>query len=300
MGVSARRIGDAPIIQRFSDQRMGANVNGPSLIKTPEWLKGRLGVYHLYFAHHLGSYIRLAYADDLAGPWRIHAPGVLDISEAPFLYEHIASPDVHIDEGRREIRMYFHGVSDPAPWESPTQSSCVATSGNGLGFQVLDQILGAPYFRVWRAGDWTYAIALGGELWRSRDGMTAFEKGPKLRGLPSGVRHPAVLQRAGKTWVAWSAIGDCPERILIAKVDTSGTWDTLSITEPQELLKPEFPYEGSALPLIPSQPDLAPAPVHQLRDPAFYTEDDRVYLLYSVAGEAGIGLAELTFDDEPV
>jgi hypothetical protein len=33
--------------------------------------------------------------------------------------------------------------------------------------------------------------------------------------------------------------------------------------------------------------------VNQLRDPAIFEEDGRVYLLYSVAGEAGIGIAEI-------
>ena len=50
----------------------GDNINGPSLIKVPEWVEGRLGRYYLYFAHHNGSYIRMAYADDFAGPWTVH------------------------------------------------------------------------------------------------------------------------------------------------------------------------------------------------------------------------------------
>ena len=37
-------------------------------------------------------------------------------------------------------------------------------------------------------------------------------------------------------------------------------------------------------------------PVNQLRDPAIFEEDGRVYLLYSVAGERGIGLAEVHVD----
>ncbi|TIO99576.1 MAG: hypothetical protein E5X72_32940, partial [Mesorhizobium sp.] len=40
----------------------GININGPSLISMPDWAPGRLGAYHLYFADHGGSYIRLAYA----------------------------------------------------------------------------------------------------------------------------------------------------------------------------------------------------------------------------------------------
>ena len=34
-------------------------------------------------------------------------------------------------------------------------------------------------------------------------------------------------------------------------------------------------------------------PVNQLRDPAIFEEDGRVYLLYAVAGERGIALAEV-------
>lgn len=38
---------------------------------------------------------------------------------------------------------------------------------------------------------------------------------------------------------------------------------------------------------------LATRPVRQLRDPAIYTEGNRHYLLYSVAGESGIAIASL-------
>jgi len=36
--------------------------------------------------------------------------------------------------------------------------------------------------------------------------------------------------------------------------------------------------------------------VNQLRDPAIFEEDDRVYLLYAVAGESGIAIAEIFLD----
>ena len=42
-----------------------------------------------------------------------------------------------------------------------------------------------------------------------------------------------------------------------------------------------------------SQGGAIDVPVNQLRDPAIYEEDDRVYLLYAVAGERGIALAEV-------
>jgi hypothetical protein len=37
-------------------------------------------------------------------------------------------------------------------------------------------------------------------------------------------------------------------------------------------------------------------PVRQLRDPAIFREDGRTWLLYSVAGENGIAIAELKDD----
>ena len=295
MRVSAHRIGSGPIIRRFMDQRMGANVNGPSLIKTPDWLSGRLGKYHLYFAHHLGSYIRLAYADQLEGPWQIYSPGVLDITEAPLFFEHLASPDIHIDAERKELRMYFHGVSSPEPWEAPEQATSFAISKDGIVFGPSDALIGKSYFKVWQQDGAHYAVSLGGQLWRSNDGGVSFEEGQVLRGLPEGVRHPAVLRRENQTWIAWSAIGDCPERILIAAVDTSLDWKEWFIQSQQEFLEPTEDWEGAKLPLEPSMGDLAPAPVRQLRDPAFFSEGDKDYLLYSVAGEAGIAIAELEF-----
>ena len=37
------------------DARMGANINGPSLIRVPSWLSNAMGRYYLYFAHHKGE-----------------------------------------------------------------------------------------------------------------------------------------------------------------------------------------------------------------------------------------------------
>ncbi len=65
MPLVATRLLDEPIIRPHMDQRMGDNINGPALIRMPDWAGGRLGRYHLYFSNHKGGYIRLAYADAL-------------------------------------------------------------------------------------------------------------------------------------------------------------------------------------------------------------------------------------------
>ncbi len=59
------------------------------------------------------------------------------------------------------------------------------------------------------------------------------------------------------------------------------------------VLRPEEPWEGTDRPSVPSVRDAINLRVNQLRDPAIFEEDGRIYLLYSVAGEAGIAIAEI-------
>src|ERR1700693_4434111 len=76
---------DRPIISADTEPSIGVNIQGPSLIRVPDWIENPLGAYYLYFADHKGSYIRLAYADRLTGPWRVHPPGSLHLAQSGFL-----------------------------------------------------------------------------------------------------------------------------------------------------------------------------------------------------------------------
>ena len=91
----------------------------------------------------------------------------------------------------------------------------------------------------------------------------------------------------------YTMLYDCPERILHAVVRLEGEWSEWRASEPQTVLEPEMAYEGASEPLEPSAMGPAPGRVRQLRDPAIYEEDGRTYLLYSVAGESGIAIAEI-------
>ena len=124
----------------------GENINGPSLIRVPPWIQKPLGKYYLYFGHHGGKYSRLAYADDLGGPWSVHAGGVLTLKEAGF-DNHIASPDVHVDEEKRRIVMYYHGYGTEHRGTG-VQPTRVALSNDGLRFESKKQDLGESYPRV--------------------------------------------------------------------------------------------------------------------------------------------------------
>src|ERR1051325_6188080 len=98
--VSVLRLPNNPIITPATDPSIGTNINGPSLIRVPKWVKNPLGKYYLYFADHNGKYIRLAYSDKLEGPWKVYKPGTLQLGESHFT-DHIASPEVIVDEERK-------------------------------------------------------------------------------------------------------------------------------------------------------------------------------------------------------
>lgn len=294
-----RRLGDGPIIRPSMDPRMGDNVNGPSLVRAPAWIGQPLGRYYLYFGHHGGTYIRLAYADALLGPWRTYQPGVLDLAES-FFVKHIASPDVLVDDERQEVRLYYHGpLAEPdrsGPHGRHGQATRVALSKDGLRFQAQPEVLGASYFRVFRWNGWYYAIGMPGIFYRSRDGLTHFEEGPTL--FSEHMRHAACLLDGDRLRLFYTMVGDCPERILVSTIDLTPAWETWRPSAPEVVLEPERDYEGAKAPHVPSQRGTILEPAYQLRDPYIFREDGRAYLLYCVAGEQGIALAELSAETE--
>ena len=92
MKIKITRFVDEPIIPPFLDQEIGSNINGPSLIRAPNWIAG-LGKYYLYFADHKGDNIKLAYSDNLEGPWKILSGGTLKLENSYFLNEKPSIPD---------------------------------------------------------------------------------------------------------------------------------------------------------------------------------------------------------------
>jgi hypothetical protein len=285
----------------------------------PYWADARLGRYHLYFSDHKGRYIRLAYANVLTGPWRMHEPGVLDVASSLFepidppepsledrpawagkmnggyLYAHIASPDIHIDHERRVFRMYYHGLM----WNGDQQTR-LAVSSDGLGFEPLEPLLGPPYFRAFEFEDQVYAITWGGELWRAPGWEAPFTIGPRLvdfdakGGVGEGFRHGEVHRSCDLLHLFYTRMGDRPERILHSTVELRGDWIGWTASDPVTLLEPELPWEGADLPLETSVMGGLDHRARELRDPCVFTDaDGTAYLLYCGAGESGIGIARL-------
>jgi hypothetical protein len=283
--LEVRRSPANPLFTPESSPLLGTNLSGPSLIRVPSWIEQPLGTYYLYIGNHHGRAIHLAYADDLEGPWRVHDRPVLQSEQS------IAAPDVHVDTERGEIRMYFR-ISG---------SSAVATSSDGLAFVPRGGIVSKSYLRVFRWNDAFYGICKDGNsgwgmLLRSVDGMTPFEpRGRFIRRM----RHAAVLLRDRRLVVFYSRVGDRPERIVVATVDLSDSWDHWRDSEPLDVLRPEEPYEGIAFPNARSRYGAA-VQVRQLRDPFVFDDGGRLFLFYSTAGESGLAMAELSLEIAPV
>jgi hypothetical protein len=118
---------------------VGENINGPSLIRVPDWIENPLGKYYLYFAHHHGSFIRLAYADRLEGPWKIYEAGVLPLEDTPAYdgadQDHVASPDVLMWTMKNsKSGCTTTGIPVRGGEDIPYQMSYVAVSEDGLTF----------------------------------------------------------------------------------------------------------------------------------------------------------------------
>ena len=106
---SAQRLADSPIITVDKSPRLAAlaeaqgyiNINGPSMIRVPSWIEQPLGKYYLYFSHHKGEFIRMAYADMPEGPWTVYEPGVLSLQQSGFPVNQI--PTLSPQEGLAEL-----------------------------------------------------------------------------------------------------------------------------------------------------------------------------------------------------
>lgn len=321
----AARFPENPLISVATSKSVGDDVNGPSVIRVPRWIGHPLGRYYMYFAHHKGAYIRLAYADSLTGPWKIYEPGALNVRDTifsrpqpdppnspPNLYTHVASPEVFIDEANHRLVMYVHGTwTDGNRWpvergaaakwmrdNGYAQYTQTTISRDGIHFVPRPGIaLRTSYLRVieWHGG--TYGMARLGVLARAKNVEGPFEAGPNpFDGSPYAgrVRHVALLVKGDTLYVFFSTIGDAPEKILLSTIALSGDWRGWKASQPVEVLAPHESYECANLPVKPSRAGESEGPENALRDPAVFSESRKVFLFYSVCGEQGIGGADVT------
>ncbi len=268
------------------------NINGASMIKVPSWLNNPLGKYYLYFASHTGKYIRLAYSDNMKGPFKIHKEGTLRLNQTN-CKSHIASPDVHVDGSK--ILMYYHGDLENG------QKSFLSTSTDGINFETDNKVLGEFYFRVFKYRDKIYSVAKNKNedsvIYQSDSYYGDFKEIFNI--LPNS-RHTAVYIKNDYLFIFYTIVGDAPESIYYCKLKISDNTDDWEVVSNHKLTPPQYRFEGAGSQLIPSNFGSATlrygnVPLNELRDPCIF-EDDDLYMLYSFSGEAGIALGKLNYE----
>ena len=338
----AIRLNDGnPIIEpsMFNNLNDGENINGPSLIRIPDWIPAneRANVsaqYYLYFAHHSGDYIRMAWASNIEGPYTLYNDfttpgdrGVLDNNESNIFLDndiyieenHLASPDVIVDDENQRIIMYFHSGSSyfVNNVEQNDQVTWVGTSPYGLEFYdgIESVQLGSSYFRVFEYGGELYALDNGSKINRALDAenpwdapsghdftSSLWERNPNLVfqddiPVPSSelrVRHTGARVVGDQLHVFYSRRGELQERIQLSTIDMTLDWTQWDPTYPPiEILTPNPGWEGGHREMANSGTS-AGVDVNQLRDPDIFEDTDgQLYLIYTGNGEEGIGIAKL-------
>ncbi len=334
--------------QLGAPQNEGDNINGPSVIRIPDWIPKEQRAapqaqYYLYFAHHHGQYIRLAWAQAIEGPWHLYrtgehvAPGqrgVLDLGDdrrialgGTYTIEgHIASPDVHVDEDKRQIALYFHGATRSDGKRLKKQKSYVATSPWGLDFStsISPVPLSDSYLRVFDHGGTLQGLyssyhALprssvsprsgttdrersGGVLWETHDapflhfyGLQKTDGRIRHDGTPY-VRHMGLYREDDRLHVFFTMKGHSPERILVTSVDLNkDNWfDVAPVASPIEVLRAQREWEGAGIAPERSKKGAEFRLVNALRDPFVFSDRGDLYLFYAGGGERAIGVARLT------
>ena len=336
-------VDNSPRLQQLAEAEGYININGPSMILVPDWVEHPLGKYYLYFSHHKGDFIRMAYGDMPEGPWTVYEAGVLSLEGSGFpvnsvpqltpeagfaelwqnfsiyivrdvvlaIYKalvtdqqtrqelgialsqdktpHIASPELVVDHDNQRILMFYHGQRDTL-----SQITGIASSGDGISFTNTGKTVAGVYMRHFEYRNKQYLLGSPGILFRSDSLLGPYQ--PRDRSLfEPNIRHAALLLEEDSLMVAWSRVGEAPEKILLSQIDLSpADWDRWRATEGVELLRPELSWEGVDMEPLPSLREELVMVANELRDPyLFKDQDGSKYLLYVGAGEQAIGIASL-------
>ena len=169
-------------------------------------------------------------------------------------------------------------------------------SQNGLHFEAQPTISREIYLRIFQHNGMFYAISRLGQLLCASGPLQEFKVGGNpFEGtrFSNSVRHIGLLKEGDVLHVFFSAIGDAPESILYTTINLTGDWTAWKIGEIQQVLTPEASYECPDLPDEPSAIGAIDHPVRQVRDPAVFEEDGKIYLFYTFCGEQGVAGAEV-------
>jgi len=284
--IPVTRFPQNPLVTVDSSPTLGVNVNGPTVIRVPDWVERPLGRYYMYFGNHRGDFIRLAYADAVTGPWKVYEPGVLHARDTAFYRPqpdpqpevmlpggystHLASPEILIDNSRKRIVMWSHGwysngerwpvgLAEARAWSTQKgygQFTQAAESTDGLHFTSRPALTKDSYLRVFPYGGYWYGFMRLGQMGRAKDPLDSFDLGGNpFRDSPyaNRVRHVALVPRGQQLQIFFTVIGDAPERVMFTTMDLTKDWSAWRVAPAVEVMRPQTPYECANVPAAPSQ-----------------------------------------------
>ncbi len=178
------------------------------------------------------------------------------------------------------------------PIKPPTvQETRHAESSTGLSFTTQNTIIGPSWFAVFQYGRHWYGIgSRDGYLYSSNTPTNSFDR--KQRLMQNG-RHFGVYLDGDQLEVYYSKSDDQPEQILRTNITLSANSSNWKLGETIKILAPEMEYEGSNIPLEVSQQRSYSERRQMVRDPSIFIAHGSKYMYYALAGETGIGVAEL-------
>lgn len=304
-----------------------ANVNSPMPIKVRPWLSKAFHKFSmvLYYSSHTKNEMNVVGFDSSSGMWKRMANNVsvtFEDSGSSGICKSLHSPSIYINESEERLYMYLHGhgcQQKPSTIKN-FQPTLLYTSSDGLKWQRFSgtntsnqtYIFWNKFYAstpVYNPQDGFYytmariADEHGTILCRSPSLAGPFEEGPVI-GL--GLRHFDTILIEGIIYVFYSMMGDRPERLLLASIDTTMTtnWTNWKLLPGPRILQPKYSYEHGNEAVASTKE--GPASIrHEVRDPRFLLHSKETanshdgfsgLLFYVVQGEKGIAMANITVD----
>jgi hypothetical protein len=286
------------VTKKMVGKTAGQYINGPTVIKVPNWVEDSLGAYYMYFADHHGLEIRLAFSDALSGPWTVSPNPVVRLNNNLAIRDHIASPDIYVDHDSHTIYMTVHG--EPISTMYDNQVSVLVESEDGKSFAQDPSYAGSiwadfAYARILKIDDMFVRINPRKHQVSRSDSIIGPFSDPVSYSLPieREHRHASVLLDGSNIVLYYTRLRDAPERIYRATIDADQPWGQWALTNEECVRRPELSWEGARFPVALSKTGPAHF-VNQLRDPFIFDDGTHRALFYSYAGESGIAMATIS------
>ena len=287
------------VLPRKWDPGSEENINGPTLVEFECPLFPKLRLYLMYFGHHKGKYIRVAWAFSPTGPFR-RVPLVRPLLLRDRFGErkgHVASPEVRTVGGKR----YMFAHSPSRHFRPGKQITYMSRLRLGVVCSRPKPIDLPSYARFFSLNGDMHAITNGADVFkldsnsletRQLDVDKSRLLVPESQDVIERVRHPQILAWLGHTLCFYTRVGDAPERVFVSLLEAKNP-EEIMFSTPIELLRPREDYEGAHHNIEPSKSGISRRPENALRDPFVGEFGGQHFLYYSTAGEKGIACAEL-------